>query len=54
MGISDALHQEEQLNVAVAEVGRLLGEARQEKRQDGRLMPALVASAGIMVVILLL
>jgi stage III sporulation protein AB len=54
LGRSEAAHQEDQLNAALAEVGRLLNEARAQKGQDGRLMPALVAASGVLVVILLL
>ncbi|MCY0877717.1 MAG: stage III sporulation protein AB [Firmicutes bacterium] len=54
LGRSDVSHQREQLQAAERELERLIAEARWQRQHEGRLGPALLTAAGIMLAIVLL
>jgi len=54
LGQSAAIYQEALLARGLADVSRLLEEARQQSQSDGRVMPALVGAVGALLLILLL
>ena len=54
LGASDVSFQRDHLLAAQADLDRLVGEARLRLSKDGRLFPALISAAGVMVVILVL
>ncbi len=54
LGKSDVAFQHDQVDAAAAELQRLSDEARRQRAQDGRLVPAMVSALGVLVVILML
>lgn len=54
LGASDIQSQRSELQATSLELTRLMGDARRQEAQDGRLYPALVGALGVMVVLMML